>query len=380
MLKIKLIFFPIMLSLSFFEVSSQDSKKDKLLENVSVFDCEIVTENSIILISDYLINGDLDSCDIVINRWENYCGGSEVLYRLRIYLALVQRQGIQTHVNLFFINDYSDKYLNRFYASQKNDYGNIYTENKAYFSYVPLRSKIDSILISNYTNLLEVGYLTTDEKIICLLFSGNEEAFEKKLKSAKKRESYLKQLSANNAREYKDHTMSYNLYTGFYKSIGKDNFFSYSPIIGFTFSTPLRYKLQVELGIKFRINQDSKNFDFNALGKTHNVSSDYSVFFGGLVGYKVIDKDHLKLIPKLGLGLESVSTGITEDVKNSDKKEYYDVDVPHLSLGIAALTPIFKTNYIGIELSYHYCPYHWDSSLISTFNNNLFSTELLVRF
>jgi len=86
------------------------------------------------------------------------------------------------------------------------------------------------------------------------------------------------------------------------------------------------------------------------------------------------------LISKLGVGLESVSTGISENKNNSQDKTFHDIETINLSLGLSAITPVFKKSYIGIGINYHYCPYHLDKNLLTKFDNNLISTEIFWRF
>jgi hypothetical protein len=151
-------------------------------------------------------------------------------------------------------------------------------------------------------------------------------------------------------------------------------------MFGLTFSSPLSNKLIVELGIKFRININDGSFNYYALGDTNHVNSDVSIFFGGLIGYKIYECKKFILIPKFGVGLESVSTGISEKMNNSQDKTYHDIETIHFSFGLSAMTPVFRKSYIGIGINYHYCPYQFDTNLYTKFDNNLISTEIFWRF
>ena len=50
-----------------------------------------------------------------------------------------------------------------------------------------------------------------------------------------------------------------------------------------------------------------------------------------LVGYKIYESEKLIVVPKFGVGLESVSTGLSKQKKNTQDKTYYDIETLHLS-------------------------------------------------
>ena len=183
-----------------------------------------------------------------------------------------------------------------------------------------------------------------------------------------------------NHREYYNEFLTFTIYTGFFTPINKNDIFSTSPMLGFTLSSPLKNKLLIDFGFKFRINVNDGAFSYYALGDTNSVNSNVSFFLGGLFGYKIYESKKLALIPKFGIGLESVDTGISEKKNNSQDQTYHNVETIHLSLGLSAMTPVFKKSYIGIGVNYHYCPYQFDKNLLNKFENNLISAEIFWRF
>ena len=212
------------------------------------------------------------------------------------------------------------------------------------------------------------------------MFSGNIEGFEKEIKKHEYNDGHLKPFLLKKDRDDHNKWMAYYIYLGSYRPISSKDVFSYAPMIGLTISSPLSHKIMVELGAKFRLNLNDGSFKYYAKGDTNQVNSATSIFLGGLIGYKIYESDKLILVPKLGIGLESVDTGITEKGKNSDTEKSKDIETLHLSLGMSAMTPVFKTSYIGIGINYHYCPYQWDKNLLTKLDNNLLSTEIFLRF
>lgn len=343
-------------------------------------DCERMTILTINQLSEDFEDNKLDSLEIIGNDWIKLCGISEFTQRLIVLKNIIDKEPVITSVQTYFENHFQYVLRNRIADSKRINYGYLYSDNKAYYGYVPLRHKIDSLLMEEATNLLRTDSLIPDEKLICILFSGDIEGFDTEIKKSEYNDSYIKQFLNDKYRTYSNHWMGFAVYTGFFKPISSKDVFSYSPVIGFTLSSPLRNKLVVELGFKIRININDDHFNYYAMGDTNYVNSETTLFLGALVGYKIYESKKLILMPKFGIGLESVSTGLSEAKKNSEDKTYHNSETIHLSLGLSAMTPVFRKSYIGIGINYHYCPYQTDKKLLTKFDNNLISTELFYRF
>jgi hypothetical protein len=293
---------------------------------------------------------------------------------------MMDKKPSDASIQTYFENNLQNVLRNRIEDSQRINFGYIYAGSKVYFGFVPLRHEIDSVVSEEAVKLLKTNALNPDEKLICMMFSGDIEGFDKEIKSHEYDDGYIKKYLLKNFRDNNNRWIAYTLYSGFYRPISSNGIFSYSPMFGLTFSSPLRNRLIVELGVKFRININDDSFNYYALGDTNHVNSDVSIFFGGYIGYKIYESKKLIIVPKFGIGLESVSTGISEKKKNSQDKTYYNVETIHLSLGVSAMKPVFRKNYLGIGMNYHYCPYHSVKNLLSKFDNNLVSAEIFWRF
>lgn len=345
-----------------------------------IIDCEQLTQKTINRLTNDFNQNQLDSFDLIINNWITQCGISECTQRLIILKNIKDKKPSDICIKTYFENNFQNVLRDRIEDSKRINYGYIYADSKAYFGFVPLRHKIDSIVMKESILLLKTNALSSDEKLICIMFSGDIEGFDKEIEKQEHKESYIKQFLLKKYRDNNNRWLAYTIYTGFYKPIGIKDVFSYSPMFGLTFSSPLSNKLVVELGMKIRININDGSFNYYALGDTNHVNSDFSVFFGGLVGYKIYESEKLILVPKFGIGLESVSTGISERKNNSQDKTYHDIETFHFSFGLSAMTPVFRKDYVGIGINYHYCPYQIDKNLYTKLGNNLISTEIFWRF
>jgi len=342
--------------------------------------CEQLTFKTVNKLADSFKNNQLDSFDILINNWIKDCGISEYTQRLIILKNINDKKTSAASIQTYFENNFQYVLRNRMYYSKKINYGYIYSDNKAYYGYVPLRHAIDSIMIEISMNLLKRNNLSPDEKLICIMFSSGIDFFNKEIKKQTYNESYIKKHLLKNYRDDGNNLITSTFYTGMFRPININDIFSISPMLGVTISSPLNNKLIVELGIKFRMNINDDSFYYYALQDTNFVNSDVSIFFGGLFGYKIFENEKLILVPKFGLGLESVSTKISEKKKNTQDITYHNIETIHLSFGLSAMTPVFKKSYLGLGINYHYCSYQLDKNLLTKFDNNLMSAEIFWRF
>lgn len=345
-----------------------------------IADCELLTTETINKLTNKFNLNQSDSIDFIINDWVKQCGISECTQRLIILKTIKDKKPSEAPIQTYFENNFQQVLEFRIENSKMINYGYIYSGRKSFYGYVPLRHKIDSTLMEESMKLLKTNNLNPDEKLICIMFSGDIEGFDKEIEKNEYNEGYIKKHLLKNYRDNSNRWLAFNIYSGFYKPMSGTDIFSYSPMFGFTFSSPLENKLIVEIGLKFRININDNSFKYYALGDTNNVNSDVSIFGGALIGYKIYESKNLILVPKFGIGVEVVGTGISENKNNSQNKTYHDIETVHLSLGLSAMTPVFKKNYIGLGINYHYCPYSIDKNLLTKFDNNLFSTELFWRF
>ena len=270
--------------------------------------------------------------------------------------------------------------MSRIRNRKRENIAKIYSKNKVYFVYLPLNHALDSLLINKCKELQNLKTLSVDEKIICTLFAGKIENYNSYIKREGKRKSQIKRSLRKKYREYNNNEMGYNIYTGVFQSLQSLGFYTYSPMIGATLTTPLRNKLIVELGFKFRFNENDRSFKYQVEKDTCITNSPNSIFIGFLVGYKLYERKNIILLPKVGIGFEALDTGISIKKDDSEGEDRKYIKTVNLSLGFSIMTPIFRRSYIGLGVNLHYCPYNFDNKLLTSIDTNLFSTELFFRF
>ncbi len=141
----------------------------------------------------------------------------------------------------------------------------------------------------------------------------------------------------------------------------------------------MNYKLIIDWGFNVRFNINDKNILYIAENDTSSVNSKSSLLLSLKAGYKLFETKKMMVIPKLGLGIEVINTGIR--IKSSDGSyESFDVETACFSLGVSFLTPVLKRNYLGINFDYRFCPYGLDENLITKLDNNMISGGISYRF
>lgn len=70
----------------------------------------------------------------------------------------------------------------------------------------------------------------------------------------------------------------------------------------------------------------------------------------------------------------------TYDQNGTVSNRYYGVETFDLNLGAGFRKRIFRTNSIGMELSYHFAPYQIDEDLVSNFGDQYVSLAFVYLF
>lgn len=343
-------------------------------------DCEKLTFIAISKVINDISFSNSDSLNTIMVTWVTHCGVSELVQRIMILRAIIDQKSSESLIATYYENEFHIVIKNRILDAKKINYGYIYSDAKAYFGFVPLRHPIDTLLAEVAKNLLKEKSLALDEKLVCLLFSLDTENYDSELNKKEYKNGFIKKYLKSEIRNTNDNWLGINFYTGMFRPIRSGDIFSNSPMFGLTFSSPMSNKLVFELGLKVRIHIQDSSFYYTAFGSNNLVNSGNTIFGGSIVSYKIFENQRLIVLPKFGIGIEVVDTGLSEQKKNSQDKTYYNVETLHLSLGISVMAPVFKKSYFGIGINYHYCPYQWDKNLLTKFENHLLSTELTYRF
>lgn len=378
-MKIKITIILIFTWINLFGQTDSVSYKPKPLQ--TPVDCEVVALNATDRLSKCLLDNNFESYDAIVNEWIKMCGFSEYTQRLIVLKSIIHHKSSANAIKTYFQFGFYIKYADRVYASKKANYGYEYSSDKAGYGYIPLRLPLDSIIVRKSAELLKTNSLTPDERLMCKLFLEDIDGFDKECKKPEYKGSFIQDFRKERLKEYTENMFWFGVNAGVYGSIGKEHVFGNNPLLGLTFGGKFKKNLSIDIALKMRLNYNDKPFDFIAFEDTNTVNSGMSIFMGGLFGYTLVDKNNFSIASKLGVGLESVNTGLSEsDGPSPEDRESYDLNTIHLSLGFAVMVPVFEIHRIGLEITYHFCPYGANSKLLTKFDNSALSAEIFYRF
>jgi hypothetical protein len=347
------------------------------------FDCEKEVKKLIDIPFDFETKIGLDSISLQLSKLKFNCGETEFSSRFNILLKISQKINVDSEIIQYYTNEFDSKYRYRLDASKSVDFGFRYAGNEGYFGFLPLKHPLDSLLIQTAKELLlSQPDISKDEKLICLLFSGNLDNYYKELKRNKSQDRKTPNSKINFPYDDPRYNVHFTLYVGSYTNIGKNKFFGTNPVIGISLGSPLVHKFSFDLFIKFRLNVNDKPFDYFALEKFNTVNSKLA-FSGGIIGsYKLFETNRNLILGKIGVGGENIMTGLDIKTKNgnSTSTESFDVETLHLSIGFSYAKTIKFSKYIGVGINYHLTPYGWDKNLKTKLDYSALSLETFYRF
>ena len=379
----------LVLILTLFSLVSYGQQEElvKILYSGKVPDCEQMTLEIMNKISSSILLNNKEKTDSLVSLLNFLCGKPESIQRVIIFNAILNNKLEKKDIELYLTKDYVTVLENRKRDSKSGFYAGYYSDNKEYYGYLPLRHPVDSVITVKSKEFLNEDKVSGDAKLFCILFANDRHSFNKAVSNRAFKNSATRKVRNEIIYQRGHNQPSINLYSGIYSMIGnKNSIFRKNPYIGFSFSTPLKNRFIFDIGMSVRFNVNDDDFLFYAMGDTNLVNSKTTQLFDINFGYKLLDKKGFIIIPRIGAGFESTGTGLSETVviesEDGDYEgiKYYSLHILNISSGITILRHVFVRNYLGLSVNYHYCPYQWNKKLITKFNNNSLSCELMFRF
>lgn len=348
-----------------------------------ISNCETVTLNAQEIISEFNANQS-DSIYKILQMWENKCGKTEPIERLKILLDIQQNRLVDTAYKTY-ISQYIQKFKRRISSSKQDNYKEIFEYDKTYFNYLPLRSSFDNFTKNLALSLMSKQNRGTSEFLFCMLFSEYIEQFDKTLNSYEYVDSYIHKTTyadLYNNRDYQvGEKMNMKISVGIW--LPKDKLaetFKPSPQFGFFLGYNLYKSLYFDFGASIRPLIADKNFDLNINNSISSVNGTVNATVAAWIYNEFKLNNNLFLDIVGGIGLGRISTDLQKPKLYSDDVDtYYGISTYDASLGINLRKRIFETNSIGINFSYHYAAYNNDFLLHTDLGNQYITASLLFR-
>lgn len=318
-----------------------------------------------------------DSITQFIEFWETSCGESEPLMRLKIINYIKNKINSDSLISVYFKN-YSDILFNRISDSKELDYGKIYTENKEYYSHIPLHGYFDNLILELAESLIAEGNISKNEELICTLFSFDYEQYHKKLNKKEYKETEIAKINYERLLYYSE-PFTYSLMVGSWIPLNDTkNIFGITPQLGVGFGFKGK-KLEVGIGMQVRMNVNNNEFEIKAKSDTISTNSDFGIFIGGIVSYNVYTKNKWQIHPNIGIGWDILETDVVK-YETKDETTYYDLSAINLSAGFSILYELLINKYVGLGLNYHFIPYHTDDNYYTRFSSDYLTLNLIYKF
>jgi len=317
--------------------------------------CENVAFNSSRLIEHYFGQKNYDSINVVFNRWEEFCGTTEPLFRLKVLHQIQIGKYSEDWIDKEYLMNFIYLYLDRLDYSKQPNAKLIYERYKIPFGYITFNSPFDDLTVIWANSLLEHDNLLPVERAFCLLYSNQTEAFWKMMKN--------KQLSGTKLQE------EYALQVGKTKKMVEGNFgfmtglmlpFSnlkdvvgVKPIFGFQFGMK-QNKLQYDLTMLLRSGKTKQEYLIIYQGEPK--MTDY--YFGGYVGLDVDyelwknKKKEFDLLTGIAYdGFDAVESDTEKNIKGKS------INSLNLNLGLGFRFYGKGMNYWGVQTKYNIVNY-----------------------
>ena len=334
--------------------------------------CENVAYNSSRLIDRYFNSRNYDSINVVCNKWEEFCGVTEPVFRLKVLLQIQNKVFSEEWMERDYLLNYIFLYLDRLDYAKESNSKLIYERYKIPFGYIPLNSPFDDLTVMWANSMLESSTLQPIEKAFCLLYSNQSDAFWKLLKSQEIAGTKLHAV-------YQEQTRKAN-------RMGEANIGFMSGVM-IPSGNLLEYiGVKPQFGLQFGYKVNKVQYDLSILIRSGNSRKEYQIIYEGvpkitdhyLGGYVGLDlayelsrkkRSEFDLVGGIAYDGFDVVEGDTEkDIKSKSLNSL------NLNFGLGYRFCGKKFNYLGIQTKYNFVNYKNDGG--TDFGGNYISIIL----
>jgi hypothetical protein len=314
--------------------------------------CENVAFNSSRLIERYFERKNYDSIGVVSSRWEEFCGLTEPLFRLKVLQQIQSKTFSEEWMSKEYLMNFIFLFQDRMDYSKEQNAKQIYEIYKISFGYISLNSPFDDLTVVWASSLLETANLSPIEKAFCLLYTNKFDDFWEYLNSNQLLETkLLKAFSDEVKKTNKMIEGNFGILTGvFLPQSNLKEFIGVKPIFGFQLGAKIN-KVQYDLTLSFRPGKPAQPYNVNFNDEI--VKTNYQ--FGGYVGlegaYELTNNYRHELDLLGGLGAEIMDAIEGDPDIKSDSKTLGSLN---LNVGLGYRVYSKKMSYIGLQTKYNF--------------------------
>jgi len=318
--------------------------------------CENVAFNSSRLIEKYFNHKDYDSVLVVTNRWNEFCGITEPLFRVKVLQQIQRRQFSEEWINNEYFLNYIFLYADRLEYSKAANAKLVYEQYKISFGYIPLNSSLDDLTVIWANALVESNDLQPIERAFCLLYSNKTQDFWQMLKDHKLVGTKLQNIYDEKVQKTKKMPEgNLGVMIGIMLPFGNlADVVGVKPAFGFQFGLKSN-KLQYDLTVLLRTGKAKQ--DYLVMYQGALKSTDY--YLGGYVGLDVAyelwrgKRQEFDFLTGIAYdGFDAVESNTEKDIKGKT------INSLNLTLGLGYRFYGKRFNYWGIQTKYNVVNYN----------------------
>jgi hypothetical protein len=317
--------------------------------------CEDIAYNCTQLVEKYHNSFKADSAKQVLNYWENKCGLSEPLLRIKILFSIKDNNFTEALYDTT-VFEYIKKYKERIESTQPLE---IYNYYKIYFGFVQINGTFDKFTRSLANELINLQSENSLEYLFCKLYSGNPNYLFNELQNNGNYEgTKLKEYYYSLVNKYVDlPEFHWSLYSGIWIPLSNAKILGNHPIIGIELGC--RYKkfnYNLSMNIKFSRSQDEYLIVLeDSVRKTN-------YFFGGYIGLdverEIVKSNSNEIDLLIGIGYDGFSTinnNTSDDNPNNDVGK--SINSLNLNTGLGYRYKFKNHTYFGLRAKYNFVNY-----------------------
>lgn len=318
--------------------------------------CENVAFNSSRLIDRYFEGKNYDSIGVVCNRWEEFCGLTEPLFRLKVLQQIQNKDFSEEWMNKEYLLNFVFQYQDRLDYSKEQNAKQIYERYKISFGYISLNSPFDDLTVVWANSLLENTELKPIERAFCLLYSNQSDDFWQMLKDKKAMGTKLQDVYDELVlKTIKKPETNLGIISGVFLPNG-----NLAQVIGtkalFGFQAGMKInKLQYDFTIIFKAGNPKQEYEVlynNEITKTDAFSSGY---IGLDLAYQLSNNFRHEFDVIGGIGYDYMFAVLADTEKDTDPLK---INSLNLNAGIGYRFYMKRMSYIGIQAKYNFIDFN----------------------